>query len=358
MCSARTAAFFLVFACAAFSQSSRQFDVSGEKLWTDTGIEVKAGDTVKITATGQLQYVGAQPCGPGGLQRGWTDLIRQLPLNSEGRGTLVGRIGDSTSAIAFLVGPQMERKAPITGRLYLGINESANDQPTGSYHVIVDVVAAPAAVAAANVPLPRFTQAMLDSIAPRVQDADGIPGDRVNFIIVGSQEKVEAAYRAAGWVSVDKTREDAVLRGLVASLSKEAYVTLPMSELMLFGRVQDYGYAQADPVRVVASRHHLRLWKAPFKVDGQTVWAGAGTHDIGFDRDQRNNKLTHKIDPDTDGERDYIAQSLQQSGLVAKVEYMQPVKTVTNAKTAHGEEFHSDGRTLIIYLNPDVSKPE
>src|SRR4051794_13377847 len=107
MCSARTAAFFLVFACTAFCQSSRPFDVTGEKLWTDTGIEVKAGDMLRITSTGQLQYVGAEPCGPGGLQRGWTDLIRQLPINSEGRGTLVGRIGDTASAIAFLVGPQI-----------------------------------------------------------------------------------------------------------------------------------------------------------------------------------------------------------------------------------------------------------
>jgi hypothetical protein len=354
MFSARIAAFLIAIAWAALGPNTRQLEVSGANRWTDSGIDVKAGDTIKITATGTLQYIGSAPCGPEGLPRNWMDLIRQLPLNSEGRGTLVGRITDNPAAPAFLVGPRSERTSPIAGRLFLGINQTSNDQPTGSYHVTVEVVAAPAQPATLNTEVPHFAQSMLDSIPPRVQDAEGNQGDRVNFIIIGAQQQLESAYKAAGWVTVDKTNKDAVLRGVLASLSKEAYVTLPMSELMLFGRSQDYGYAQADPVRVIAARHHLRLWKAPFAVDGQTVWAGAGTHDIGFDRDQRNNGITHKIDPNTDDERDYIGQSLQQSGLVVKLEYMRAAKTVTTARTATGGEFHSDGRTLIVYLKPDA----
>ena len=84
---------------------------------------------------------------------------------------------------------------------------------------------------------------------------------------------------------------------------------------------------------------------------------GAGTHDIGFDRDQRNNGITHKIDPDTDIEREYIAKTLQGTGVVAKLEYMTAQGAVTTAKTAHGEEFHSDGRTLIIYMVPEATTP-
>lgn len=177
----------------------------------------------------------------------------------------------------------------------------------------------------------------------------------MNFILVGSEQRVKAAYQAAGWVTVDKDAKDALLKGALATFSKQAYVTLPMSQLQLFGRSQDYGYAQGDPVRVVASRHHFRIWKAPFTLGGTTVWAGAGTHDIGFDRDQRNNHITHKIDPNTDLERDYIGESLKQTGMVVKTEYLTPTDPVLKAKTAHGEEFSSDGRTLIIYLQPDAS---
>jgi len=200
------------------------------------------------------------------------------------------------------------------------------------------------------VKVPAFSQSQLDSIPKRVSDPNGAPGDRVNFILIGSQEQVQAALKAAGWVVVDRTKNDAIMQGLLASFSKESYVTLPMSELDLFGRSQDFGYAQADPLKVVQSRHHFRLWKAPLDLQGRQVWAGAGTHDIGFERDQRNNGVTHKIDPATDGERDYIRESLEQTGMVVKSEYMTPTDPVTSAKTATGGEFHSDGRTLIVYL--------
>jgi hypothetical protein len=129
---------------------------------------------------------------------------------------------------------------------------------------------------------------------------------------------------------------------------------MPISSLMLFGRVQDFGYAQADPIKVIASRHHFRLWRAPFDVEGQPLWAGAGTHDIGLEKDQRNGKLTHKIDPAVDGERDHIGQSLNQTGQVASLDYMTPSNPVTEAHTATGGSFHSDGRTLVIYLQPDT----
>jgi hypothetical protein len=124
-----------------------------------------------------------------------------------------------------------------------------------------------------------------------------------------------------------------------------------MSELMLFDRVQDFGYAQADPFQVVASRHHFRIWKAPFQLQGQDVWAGAGMHDIGFDRDQRTNGVTHKIDPDSDNERDYIRDSLSQSGMVLKTGYITPTGPITNATTATGSAYTSDGRTLLVYLS-------
>jgi hypothetical protein len=179
-------------------------------------------------------------------------------------------------------------------------------------------------------------------------------GDRVNFLIIGSEAKVHQALDAAGWIQPDKSVQNTILRGALASFSREAYVTLPISNLMLFGRNQDFGYAQADPIKVVATRHHFRLWRAPFAVDGQPLWAGAGTHDIGLEKDQRNGKLTHKIDPAVDGERDYIAQSLQDTGLVAKLDYMTPTNPITEAKTATGGGFHSDGRTLVVYLQPDT----
>ena len=351
---------FVLALALPLSPQSKQFDITPGSGWLDTGIDVNPGDSLHITATGQLQYSNArQTNGPAGLPRAFTDVLRALAVNDAGRGALVGRIGSSDAARPFLVGELLNYRAPIAGHLFLAINESAFDQATGSFHVVVQLTAAKAARTQAPVKVPAFPQSLLDSIPRRVVDAQGNPGDRVNFVLIGSQDQVQAAFKAAGWVVVDKTDKDAILTGLLDSLSKEAYVAMPMSVLYLYGRPQDFGYAQADPLRVVASRHHLRLWKVPETLDGQTVWAGAGMHDIGFARDDRNNGITHKIDPDSDHEREYIRDSLLQTGMAVKTDYMTPANPVLTAKTATGSGYTSDGRTLLVYLSAatgDVSQ--
>ncbi|NWG14852.1 MAG: LssY C-terminal domain-containing protein [Acidobacteria bacterium] len=330
------------------------YEVSGDKQWLDTGLDIKAGDTLRFTASGTLKYPGAKETGPDGLARNWWDLLRTLPLNDAKRGALLGRIGDSRSSRPFLIGTGRESKAITSGRLYLGVNQTQKDKSWGAYQVLVEILQrAQETQPVDESTLPRLAQEILDSIPTRVQDPDGNPGDRVNFLVIGTEQKLKRALQAGGWTIVNRTAKDAVIQGAISVLSRAAYTQLPMSELMLFGRAQDYGFAQADPVVVVASRHHFRIWKAPFTADGQTVWVGAGTHDVGFDRDQRTGGITHKIDPDTDKEREFIGKTLEESGEVAKTYYMTPANPVTEAKTAHGQEYRSDGRVLIVILTAD-----
>ena len=125
---------------------------------------------------------------------------------------------------------------------------------------------------------------------------------------------------------------------------------MPMSPLYLFGRVQDFGYEQAEPYAMVASRHHFRIWKSTLTYKGTPVWAGAGTHDIGFEKDQRNGKVTHKIDPMVDGERDHIGESLQQAGKIRMMNYFKPSDAIQDARNATGGGYQSDGRVLVIML--------
>jgi len=153
-------------------------------------------------------------------------------------------------------------------------------------------------------------------------------------------------------VHVDSSVKDSVLAGFVDSIQKKDYLTMPMSTLYLFDRPQDYGFAHAEPVRVAMSRNHLRVWKSPYAADGQPVWCIAATHDIGFERDQRNNGVTHKIDPAIDGEREYVNDTLSGSGLVVARTHVTPPSPLTEAKTATGGSFHSDGRILVLILKP------
>jgi len=349
-----------VLATGLFAQTTPKttaLELKGDQTWVDTGIDLHIGDVLVVTSTGSLQYPQSKANGPEGLARGWKDLLRAMPVVDAGRGSVIGRIGSAETAQPFLIGPKREMTAARDGRLSVGINQPSSDKATGSYQLSITVT--PSKVDAGkvtqNVHLPEFTVAMLDKIPTRIGDLEGNVGDRVNFVMIGSEDKVRQAFSAAGWVMVDKEKKDAVLHGLMASLSKQAYLEMPMSILYLFGRPQDYGFAHAEPIAVVSTRHHLRLWKAPFDAEGQTVWAGAATHDIGFERDQRNNGITHKIDPKVDLEREYVAQSLNDTGLVAKLSFVTPTNPVTTAKTATGGTFESDGRTQIIYLTPATS---
>ena len=235
-----------------------------------------------------------------------------------------------------------------------GSTNPNRDTGDGSYTVKVTVYAADGSVVrevARQVPsITGIDDSLFAKIPRRIGDKEGNPGDMVNFLIIGNEDEMKKVFTTAGWVKVDADVKATVLAGALASFSKESYLTMPMSPLYLFDRPQDYGWAHAEPITVVASRNHLRVWKAPFTVDGHTLWVGAATHDIGFEKDQRNNGLTHKIDPDIDLERDYVEKTLSSTGLVAEVTHFLPKNPMQQAKTATGGSFHSNGQVLVLKL--------
>jgi hypothetical protein len=333
----------------ASSAAQKSFDIAASTGWVDTGFNLNPGDKVTIAAQGRLSFMQAGTTGPDGLARGWHDVIQSLPLNSAGRGALIARIGNDPAVVPFLIGTKKEFTASRPGHLFLRMNLGSNEVPDGNYKTAVQITPAAAANAAKPAGL-KFDSALLTKIPRRVTDAAGGPGDMVNFILIGSQEQVLDAFSSGGWVQVDRTKQDAVVHAIFSTLQKQSYLEMPMSELYLFGRPQDFGMARAEPVAVVQTRHHLRIWKAPFQVDGRDVWAGAATHDLGFEKDQRNGSVTHRIDPNVDDERNFVQASLTESGGVAADTYVLPADPVKDAKTATGGSFHSDGRILILQL--------
>jgi LssY C-terminus len=320
---------------------------------------VQPGEHIVVTANGQLRYTDAkEDNGPDGITRGFKDLLRILPFNGAGRGALIGRVGDAEIAQPFLLGAHRDVIAPVAGPLAIGINQTNDDTGEGTYTVRIEIQA-PDPGASYHPVRPVKSIAGVDAgvlakLPRRVKDKNDNPGDMVNFLIIGSEDAMQKVFTAAGWVKVDADVRGTVLHGILESISKESYLTMPMSPLYLFGRTQDYGWAHAEPIKVVASRNHLRIWKAPFEIDGRTLWIGAATHDVGFDRDQRNDGITHKIDPDIDLEREYVEKTLSATGLVGEVAHVLPTNALKEAKTATGGSFHSDGRVLVLKLNDPV----
>ena len=336
--------------------------VSGNPQWVDTGMDVAAGDKLHITARGTVTMGNNSGVTADGAPRGWTDPLRALPVASAGRGALVGRIGNSDAATPFFIGADGTVQVPVAGRLYLAINADSMQTPDGQYKVHIDRTASSTAVAAGaaasqnNYDWPQLFAELNAKLPYRVTDQPngGNEGDLVNFVLIGAQDQVTNAFKAAGWVAADKTNKDAVVNALLATLQKNVYVAVPMSLLYLFGRAQDFGYERAEAVMVANERNHFRIWQAPFKTpQDQPIWAGAGTHDIGIERDDRSkNAITHKIDQDVDNERDFIGATLQQAGQVEAMSYLTRPNPIKTAKTATGGSIQSDGRVLVIVLKP------
>jgi len=334
---------------------TRDVTLNPGDVWTTTDLEIQAGERAVFTATGDGRCSGqAANFGPDGNRQGYRDLLRVLPVQT-GRGALIGRIGQADVAQPFAIGASGEIVARATGMLALGTNRSEKDACTATFSVHVEVfgpLEGTKPVIAKRVDsIEGVDDALVAGLPRRNHDRQNNLGDMVNFLILGSEAGMQRVFKAAGWVLVDADVRGAFLSGIVDSLSKEAYLTLPMSQLYLFDRPQDFGWAHAEPINVVASRHHLRIWRAPKTINGGTLWAGAATHDIGFERDQRNRGITHKIDPAIDLEREYVEKTLTQTGVVAEFTYVMPKDPIQEAKTATGGTFHSDGRILVLKID-------
>jgi hypothetical protein len=348
------------------------FNVSTTQTWTDTGVDLSAGDVLNITASGN--------CNPSGVSGAST---QALPVADALPGALIAKL--QAQGTPVLIGSSKEVTVDAAGHLFLGIN--AGDKPPckGSFEVKVHRQAQTASsrgdvlkqqlVAAAgiflagqlgvqqpgsttatpalkisNTPLDSGLRKDIDGLPRRVNDQFKNFGDMVNFVLIGSEKQVQSAIDAANFHVADTSDKKAVLEAAMTTYENKDYLTMPMSTLYLFNRPQDFGYEQAEPIAMVASRHHFRLWKAPFTWNGQTVWVGAGTHDIGFAKDKRNGDVTHKIDPNVDGERENIGASLEKGGKVKSMSYYLPPNPVQDAKNATGDGYKSDGRILVVFV--------
>ena len=118
-------------------------NVPGTSRDTDSGIEVRAGEQVTITATGtvvagrRIGEVGPQ----GGRATGFGSIIGTRPVPTAGPGALIGFIRTSNGQISqpFLIGNQLTFNAQVDGRLILAINDDDYSDNGGNFAVRIRV---------------------------------------------------------------------------------------------------------------------------------------------------------------------------------------------------------------------------
>lgn len=110
----------------------RAVTVSATDPWTDTGIQVRGGQTLYFDASGQVRWGRDRRDGPAGEKNSPYNQARPLP-NRPGA-ALIGRIGNDVFFIGDDHGPIRVRGS---GRLYLGVNDEYLDDNSGSFRVTV-----------------------------------------------------------------------------------------------------------------------------------------------------------------------------------------------------------------------------
>ena len=184
-------------------------------------------------------------------------------------------------------------------------------------------------------------------------------GDPLNLVIVGKSVDVLFSFAARGWRLNEPVDGGSTWRMIKAFLLRSEYDTAPVSPLYLFNRYQDVALQKARST--VSQRNHLRLWMAPFMLEGQNVWIGQISRDIGVKLTTTSWSLTtHRISAHVDQERDYLLQDLLSTGLVDRFGYVKGVKESTSMnprKNLAADPYYTDGLRLVVFLGAESHSP-
>ena len=185
----------------------------------------------------------------------------------------------------------------------------------------------------------------------RARTSDGLLGDPVNLGLRGHEAQIHAAMTRAGWTRADDVTLRSGLRILTSTLTRRSYHEAPVSPLHLFDRQQDFAYQQ-EVAGSPSKRHHVRFWRCPdgwMLPGGYTVdWLAAGTYDKSVGLSLFTLQVTHKIEEDTDIERDYIVETVKKGSPEVDVEVIENFSTGYHSRNGGGDLIITDGDLPII----------
>src|SRR5260221_6952881 len=174
----------------------------------------------------------------------------------------------------------------------------------------------------------------------------GAAGDPINLVFVGTKDQIMHSFQQAGWRLPDPITPQTAAKIAADSLAHRSYPTAPVSNLYVFGRVQDLAFEK--PTNDVANRGHLRLWKTGTLVGGQLVWVGQASYDSGIELSATSHLPTHHIAPTVDLERNAVGADLEKTGLVREESYGAFTPPIVYARNGGGDYYESDGDMLVI----------
>ncbi|MGP3533835.1 LssY C-terminal domain-containing protein [Microbacterium sp. RD1] len=204
--------------------------------------------------------------------------------------------------------------------------------------------------------LPRLHRILTAVYVPdyfigRTRTSDGLLGDPVNLALMGEADDIHRALERAGWTRADPVTFASSWRIVTSTLRRRSYATAPVSPLFLFGRQQDFAYQQ-EVDGSPSQRHHVRFWRCPdgwLLPGGRRVdWLAAGTFDTAVGLSLFTLQITHRIDADTDIERDHIVTSVTQADARVQLDVIRDFATGYHARNGGGDSIRTDGDLPIL----------
>ena len=105
--------------------------------WTNSGLVVRKGQRLRISASGRVSLGRGRFSTPGGVNNIQDS---EKLMRNEATGALIAVIGDDNDDF-ILVGPRREFVAQRDGVLFLGVNEGDLADNTGSYDIVIEAEA-------------------------------------------------------------------------------------------------------------------------------------------------------------------------------------------------------------------------
>ena len=213
--------------------------------------------------------------------------------------------------------------------------------------------------------LPRLHRILTQVYVPgyfigRARTSDGLLGDPVNLALLGHEAQIHAAMNRGGWTRADDLSLRTGFRIVSSTLSRRSYHEAPVSPLTLFDRQQDFAYQQ-EVAGSPSKRHHVRFWRCPegwMLPGGYSVdWLAAGTYDKSVGLSLFTLQVTHKIEENTDIERDYIVETVQAGSPEIMVEVIENFSTGYHSRNGGGDLIITDGDLPVIDVRP-IDVPE
>lgn len=127
---------FAATGAGAVATTGQVVRVNARERWTDTGMTVRAGDSVMIEAEGTVTMSegSSDVASPAGAHSGRK--APDAPLKDELAGGLIARFGESAPVF---VGNRKAITAPQGGRIYLSVNDDHLADNSGEYRVTIAV---------------------------------------------------------------------------------------------------------------------------------------------------------------------------------------------------------------------------